>query len=710
VADNDIELSLGVKFDESQFNNAYQSVINKAASKTHNVLKTETGKMKGSAADWGELPFYGMHDNYLGNQNATKAFIASLARDLKTQGVDTSKGSLEYQGALMNAVYRSTVPDPMERYHILTSQGFIQQADLTHPDSPIGKAIESDYRLMMQPWARDFIKTTNSGGVKCSYIDFGAMRDYAVEAGLGRWIDSEGDQTADNFELIDDALEGIEDKSDSIGKTFANWGEALKTALGVLTAIKAVSGLVSTIEKVNQASEKGTIEAGGTLDKRRAFIGMSALDELKTKVASRGLGLGEDAIKNEMYTMSDTIEQFKYLGMGDALPSSLLGIFDDLMYSDTPYETYKEAADKLYNSLKNADVDERKTTLMLMNKMGLGAMSSLIGQFLSNPEYATKYKTPSAMFDLEGNPFYDVYQRAELELPDLTKLNESIATSYREMELTWEKEFGKPFKQWWNDTLQNTIVPWTTKLMRKLGLSGIPATDDEVASDIIGKIESRHEAAIKQRNYELTDYSAVLSEESDLQSELERTWLGMSDRRKFGNSSNKTAKRAQDIIKPLDPFNEKTPVASKWSAFKELASDKFETKDFRNMPMGIPEKREVWESIQRARYMVSVIEETGLDKILLNNQRDLADTYILRAMQLGETAGDSWREVFDSAIDKLLGAGDTESDILVELRKISANTAALKTIGENPDAYNTLVNIYGVEKTRELLYSGLQNP
>ena len=479
MAENDIELSVGIKLDEAQFTNEYNSLLNKTAAATKTQIDSAFDSMNGPATkNWGELPFFGMHDSHEGNKYATQAFLASLSRDLKASGMDTSRSSLDYQSALINAAYRSSISDPMQRFHMLQSQGLMQQADLTHPDTALGKTIETDYALMSQPWSRDFIKTTNYKGQKRSYIDFAGMRDYAVDAGLGKWIDEDSGNTADNFELINEELEKIEDKSTKAEKTFTAWGDTLKGVLGVLTAIGA---LEYGVYKATQKAEKGVVTAGGSLSKQRAFIGMSALDEMRTKVASKSVGLGEDAIRDEIYSMSENIEQYKLLGQGDALPSALLGIFNNLMSADDPYDVYIKSADQIYNELKGMDKDQRRQWRMLMQKAGLGSMSDLVGQFLSNPEYAQKYKTPSALFSLENNPFYGVYGTAETMLPDIAKLKTSLQTSYNALYTTWEETFGIKFTSWWDDVMKERVVPWFQKILGYLSSDEQGGFKDDVS-------------------------------------------------------------------------------------------------------------------------------------------------------------------------------------------------------------------------------------
>ena len=222
MAENDIELSVGIKLDDAQFSKEYNNLLRNVSADTSRLIKTAVkDETTGPATnDWGQLPFAGMHHKTKGARVAANAFLPSLAQDLQSSGYES--GSLAYQSALINAAYRSSMSDPMQRFHRMLAMGLTQQADLTHPDTALGKSIEIDYQLMSQPWSRDFIKQ----GEKGAYVDFAGMREYAVDAGLGRWIDDEssgvaGTNTADNFELINEELENIEDKLDKNDK----WSE-----------------------------------------------------------------------------------------------------------------------------------------------------------------------------------------------------------------------------------------------------------------------------------------------------------------------------------------------------------------------------------------------------------------------------------------------------------------------------------------------------
>ena len=460
MAENDIELSVGIKLDEAQFTQEYQSKLKEISKATRTQVQGAMDDISGPAAkQWGPLPFAGMHDPTNGNAVATQAFLASLAHDLQGAGYSGAP----YESALVNATYRSSMPDPMQRYHRMLSMGLTQQADLTHPDTDLGKAIETDYQLMSQPWSRDFIKKGDKG----SYIDFKGMREYAVDAGLGKWTYPALDHTPDNFELISDELEKVEDKSEKSNKTFANWNDTLKGVLGTLTAIGSLVGIEKIFEKAYTGSEKGTTQAGTTLDRKRAFVGMGALDVLATQVASQSIGLGRNAIYDEIVSMSNNREQYKLLGQGlNALFPALSGTFDNLMSNENPYEVYKGILSEVYKQLENADDETRARALFLLDAQGLGVGADVIGSFLSNPQLAAEMgNDPTNLFTLKSNKYYGVYNRGEALLPEITQLNESIKASYTQMAEDWEEAFGLPFKNWWNNTLQNTVVPWFEKIL-----------------------------------------------------------------------------------------------------------------------------------------------------------------------------------------------------------------------------------------------------
>jgi len=172
VAVKDIELNVGVKFDEAEFIDAYQSALSKTSAATQQAVDDGISKLKGSAApNWNTLPYVTMHDASSGQRTAAKAFLASLAHDLNAAGI-TSK-SKGFSAAMTNAAYIGAIPDTTERFRRLRAEGLYDEAALTAPGSALSSAIESDYALMQQGWSRNFIKSRkNKAGVKEAYIDF----------------------------------------------------------------------------------------------------------------------------------------------------------------------------------------------------------------------------------------------------------------------------------------------------------------------------------------------------------------------------------------------------------------------------------------------------------------------------------------------------------------------------------------------------------
>lgn len=564
MAKNDIELSVGVKLDEAQLLSGYNSMLGDLQAATQKQIQSTVDETSGAAAkQWGPLPYYIMHNTSSGARSATKAFLPSLAQDLRQSGY--APDSIGYQSALVNAAYRSSMADPMQRYHRMLAMGMTEQADLTHPDTPIGKAIEIDYELMSQPWSRDFIRKSQTKPLDADILnksnlkelrrqatlmglsglskakkadvisamvskskesqlsfDFAGMREYAVEAGLGKWVNPLGENTAENFEFIDKELEKIDKKSEKTKKHFTGWGDSLKAALGTLTAIAAIG--IKTFEVAYKGAEAGTVAAANEVDKRRGFLGMSSYDVLRTKVAGVSAGLGENAIYDEILGMSNKIERFKLEGKGDVLPEAIMGIFGTLVNASDPYGAYTKAIDQIYAQAKGMDTDERRRLLMLMSDAGLGSASSLVGAFLSNPDFAAQYGTPSQLFTLSDNPYYGVHNKAELLTPQIAKLNESLKASYEQMALDWEVAFGVPFKTWWNDTLKDTVVPWFESMItyistgKRTGFLADRDYEKALNKAFEAQVKKNKNAAYEEVNVGRSDYTQLTLAEGYIKS------------------------------------------------------------------------------------------------------------------------------------------------------------------------------------------------
>ena len=668
---NDAEIKIGVSLDSDKFLNEYNVLLNKVDAKTKDHIESAVSGASGTASkNWGEFPFAPMHDKQSGAQMAQKAFLGSLAQDLEVHGIGA--GTLGYQSALLNASNIASTPDPWQRFHQMLASGLTQQADLTHPDTPLGRAIASDYELMKQPWSRDFITKSAKG----QYVDFDRMREYAVDAGLGRWKNEELGNTADNFELISDELENIEENSTKSEKIFRGWGDTLKGVLGTLTAIGAVAGVAKAFEVAYTASEKGTIDAGTTLDKRRAFVGMSALDELAAQVASQSVGMSKDAITNEIINMSNNREKYKLLGEGlNALFPSLTGIFDNIMSSDNPMETYKGILKEVYDNMRGADQNTRSQTLMLLESQGLGSAAQIIGAMLSNDKLAGELGyDPTNLFTLRNNNYYGSFETAEAMLPDLAQLNASLEASYAKLYTLWEGAFGLPFKTWWNDIMQNTVIPWFEKILEFTGIGKSEAwkTVDQVTGEIAVAIGvPGMGGAIDERNKLIEQRSSRASY----------------DNYKVPNKLDTGQKRWNTILAG-DMSGKKGEVArGMWDKYLEV---------YEADTTGTDSKTK--ETQKRVKYMVDKLKETGLYSFLENRKNEDVDAYLLEALQMGVVGGDGGQRLFNQYIDKVLKIGiegKKDDEILAALEKIAQNTEQKNEMLQKNDLWMLIEATYG---------------
>ena len=689
MAVNDAEIKIGVSLDADQFKNAYDNLLNNTSQKTQGFIQNALApeNMKGAATKtWDMLPYSGMHEPTGGNILATQAFMSSFAEDMRASGI--RKGSLGWQSGLLSAAYKSSVPDPMDRYHKLLAQGVAyKQADEIYPTTALSQMVESDYALMEQDWSRDFIKTRTRKGVKSQYVDFAGMREYAVEHGLGKWKNEDAGHTADNFELITDALEGIEETSDKVNDSFKGWGDGLKNALGTITAIgsalvkigsAAITGAIVLTEK----SEKGVIDAATTLDKRRAYVGMSALDELSAQVAGQSVGLGKDAVTEEIINLSNSREKYQLLGEGlNALYPSLTGIFDNIMNTDNPMDAYKGILKEVYGAMRGADKDTRAQTLMLLETQGLGSAAKIIGSLLANEGLASKLDyDPTNLFSLKSNAYYGAYERAETTLPDLVQLNASIKTSYAQLYDDFTEAFGKPFKTWWDKVLQDKVIPWFEKFTHYVRRSDTEKTLDDLVQIIespVGRVE-RNDLVLRNPNYAwVSDYTP---QEKGFVTERFKALLAgdMS----IYTTGETTRNRWDDFVKVAETDD-------------SVINNSNGTKAQKKAGLGVRD---------RVKYAVDRMKETGLSDFLSNKTYESVDSYFLEAMQL--YASGTWDTAkFDKYIDSVLNIGtkgETDDLILEKLSEIAENTSDKQTILDNTSFWNAATRLYGQPAADEM--------
>lgn len=721
MAENDAEIDIGIKIDESQLASEYNKFLTKLSDETKNFIQATLDDMKGAAAkSWATLPYFTMHSGQ-GNTAATQAFLPSFGADLAASGI--APNTPLYNSALMSASLRSSIPDPILRHNAIYAQGF----DALSPNSVAERIMNADYTLMSQPWSRNFVNTqahralnpddlqkltisqlkdkaaglgvhikskarksdiisslVEESGKSTSSFDFAGMRDYAVEMGLGKWKDEESEHTADNFELINNELEKIDENSNKSDKVFRGWNDTLKNVLGTLTAIGSIAGITKAFEVAYTASEQGTVAAGTTLDRRRGFVGMSALDELAAQTASKSIGLGQNAITNEIINLSNSREKYKLLGEGlNALFPSLTGIFDNIMSSDNPMDVYKGILKEVYANLQGADDNTKAQTLMLLESQGLGSAAQIIGSLLSNPKLAAELgNDPTALFNLKNNNYYGSFQTAEAILPEIEKLNASLSASYATLYTDWEKAFGLPFKTWWDDVLQNKVIPWFEKIIEFTGFGKSDAWKavDQLAGEVAVAVGlPGMGGAIDERNKLIENLSANAQYRGYKSQTFSVKGVNLGNERwnaiLSGNLVGKKGKVAR----------------ANWDLFNEVLDISEEELKAKGATTALGTR-------QRVEYMINKYKETGLSAFLENTKNEDVDAYLLQALQMGAAGGKGWQETFDAYIDKVLKIGlegKKDDEILAALREIAKNTEQKEELFKKEELWAIIEATYG---------------
>lgn len=447
---------------------------------------------------WTEFPQYQAHrrgsDTVPGGQAwVTSALMSGFAKDVKSLGV--TKASPVFQNAMVAAGAKGLMPDnPYERVGMLRAYGLDKAASYAHPDTPIGSILAADYEMLKQPWAQGFIKD-KSEQVPVEYrdkqgnlrqrrkknpvtgklepvfetvqdvsVDFDAMREFAVERGFGRWKDESAKKTAENFELINDALEDVGKNADKSDKIFLNWNDTLKGVLGTLTAI---SGVPAVVAGINKAAEAGVKTSASVIPNTLPFYGMDTVDYLRTKNASLALNLGPEAVYSDIGKLAGMRSEFKTFGTGlDPIFSSLTGVFNTITEESDPVTAYKKVAQALTDTLRDINAmsegvekeNIRSQYKMLIDKMGIGTFGEIAGA-LNKPTFSARFPDVESLFQVAENPYYGALEQAKVINAEIEKLNTSIGASYSELYNMWEERFGLKFKGWWDSFLKNWFVP-----------------------------------------------------------------------------------------------------------------------------------------------------------------------------------------------------------------------------------------------------------
>lgn len=536
-----------------------------------------------------------------------------------------------------------------------------------------------------------------------TYVDFNSMRkmrnlllekqmefagklsvedlEAKVAAGEGRWKLPYGPHREDNFEPINKALETIEDKSLKAGKNFEGWGHALKGTLGIITAIgstaaKLAGTAIGTAVVVNKAAEAYTTNVAASMDKRRGFLGMSLTDVAETQVAGRSVGLGTDAIFNEIEKLSSQREEYLKLGKGlDPLYSSLQGTFNILTGEKDSYKAYKAMADKLYKDLKGKSEDKQKEALMLLEKQGLGSMSYLVGAMLSNKDLAKEYSAPSEFFKVTYNPYREgAYSDAELLTPQIAKLNESLKASYAQMSKDWMDAFGVPFKGWWDETLKSKVIPWFETM---IAYTSAEAKNERTIGSAVRKTVSARNKAIK--------------DDDSASSWWDYTYAQFNTAH-FPAIRKGSRTEARLALPAMAPGSKHTPnsassVEATWNSYKEFAE--MPDTAFKGNTAAIAMRNRLRDYIKR-------VTDSALDGILTDRSADVADTMLLQGARLAGYSSEG-AEYASQLIDKMLekGAKNTDNSKIIEaLTKIAANTSNMSEFFNDPDV-KYLFQTYG---------------
>lgn len=550
-----------------------------------------------------------------------------------------------------------------------------------------------------------------------THIDFGGMRkmynmllekqmlfagkvsvedlEAKVAAGEGKWKLPYGPHREDNFEPISKELDVINEKSSKITKHYRDWGDGLKTVLGTLVgiaglAVKTGAAVIGAGAVGYKLSERTVTATAASMDKRRAFLGMTSADVAATQVAGASVSLGADSVFNEIEKLSAQKEEYLTFGKGlDPLYSSLQGTFSILAGTDNPYLAYKKMADKLYKDLKNAPEDVRQKSLMLLDKQGLGSLSHIVGAFLSNPELAKEFGgSPSRLFRVLSNEYREgAVGTAELQTARLAELNESLKKSYGQMAADFESAFGLPFKAWWEDTMEQKVVP----AFQKIASAIKPFTDFLFRSDEQKK-KDEEEAAVTFGTLQI--YKAL---------------EGQEEARNKAINENQTWRPAWQYKKPkgalpgfkkdslwegyLTPATSEAGAEGYWNLFERIAKN---TEKMEGPAAGVRE---------RVQKMRDILRDNGLYRLLTNNKADAADVPLMQAMQLGAYS-DKGFEQFNSLVNAMLESASSRIDLTnVEeiLKSIEKNTGKADQVLENEYLKAYIISMGGLP-----LYQSIQ--
>lgn len=275
--------------------------------------------------------------------------------------------------------------------------------------------------------------------------DMDKLREMAVEKGEGRWIDPNGPHNAANWERI------AKDE-DEIEKSSKHWLENVRSIAGVISVIYTLYKAIKAVKKFDSAAVAGTAEAAEGLPNRRYYAGFDVTEALRNKSAARAAGIDENAVNTDIATFSANRGQMTLLGKGfDLLPLSILGQWQNMMQSGNANDAWWNTLESVAKRYEDASQKEREQLQQLLDKT-LGKAATELLAFARNNNVSL-----SDLRALRSNPNWSSYDEVEGLNFELQKLRESIRASYQELYNDWNKLFGIPFREFWDNLLQKTV-------------------------------------------------------------------------------------------------------------------------------------------------------------------------------------------------------------------------------------------------------------
>lgn len=277
--------------------------------------------------------------------------------------------------------------------------------------------------------------------------DMDKLREMAVEKGEGRWIDPNGPHNAANWERI------AKDE-DEIEKSSKRWLENVRSVAGVIGVIYTLYKAIKAVKKFDSTAVAETAEAAKGLPNRRYYAGFDVTEAMRNKSAARAAGIDENAVNTDIATFSANRGQMTLLGQGfDLLPLSILGQWQNMMQSGNANDAWWNTLESVAKRYDGASQKEREQLQQLLDKT-LGKAATELLAFARNNNMSL-----SDLRALRSNPNWSSYEEVEGLNFELQKLTESIRASYQELYNDWNKLFGIPFREFWDNLLQKLVTP-----------------------------------------------------------------------------------------------------------------------------------------------------------------------------------------------------------------------------------------------------------